>query len=137
MGRSPLTNLLLDTHIWVRGILEPRRIKRTVARALENPEHELLLSPVSIWEVLVLARKKRWQLDPDGEAWVRRCLRERPLREAPLTREIAMQSQRLELPHADPAGRFIAATAQVLELVLVTADENLIGCKSVRTLSNR
>jgi PIN domain nuclease of toxin-antitoxin system len=130
-------NLLLDTQIWVWGILEPRRIKPAVAALLENPDHELWLSPVSIWEVLVLSREKRLQLDPDAEEWVRRWLRERPMREAPFSREIAIQSERLALPHPDPADRFIAATAKVLDLVLVTADEHLIGCTSVRTLANR
>lgn len=129
-------NLLLDTHIWVWSILEPRRIRPAVAKLLETPKNELWLSPVSIWEVLVLSRKKRLQLYPDAEQWVRQCLRERPMREAPLTREVAIQSEQLELPHSDPADRFIAATAKVFDLVLVTADEHIIICKSVRTLTN-
>jgi PIN domain nuclease of toxin-antitoxin system len=41
------------------------------------------------------------------------------------------------LPHRDPADRFLAATAQVLDLTLVTADEHLFGCKGVRLLANR
>ena len=40
---------------------------------------------------------------------------------APLTHEIALAAEALNL-HGDPADRFIAATAQVLDLTLVTAD---------------
>lgn len=130
-------HLLLDTHIWLWGILDPRKIKPAIRRVLDNPEHQLWLSPISIWEVLVLARKKRLLLDQDAEQWVRHWLRERPLREAPLTREIAIQSQSIGLSHADPGDRFIAATALVQDLILVTADEQLLACKALRTLPSR
>jgi len=56
--------------------------------------------------------------------------------EAPLTHEIALASQQLAL-HADPAGRFLAATAQVLDLTLVTADERLLGLCNIKSLANR
>jgi PIN domain nuclease of toxin-antitoxin system len=55
--------------------------------------------------------------------------------EAPLTHEIALVSQQLTV-HADPAGRFIAATAQVLDLTLVTADEELLGLSAIKALAN-
>ena len=48
-------------------------------------------------------------------AWVREALKHSPLREAPLTHQIAIESQQLDLDHWDPADRFIAATARVLE----------------------
>jgi PIN domain nuclease of toxin-antitoxin system len=129
-------NLLLDTHIWVWSVLTPERLKPKVAKALESVDNELWISPVSIWEVLVLSRKKRLQLQPDAEQWIRHWLRERPLKEAQLTREIAIQSERIDLPQADPADRWIAATARVSDLVLVTADEKLINCPGIRTLPN-
>jgi len=37
----------------------------------------------------------------------------------------------------DPADRILAATAQVLDLTLVTADERLLGLGNIRTLANR
>jgi PIN domain nuclease of toxin-antitoxin system len=37
----------------------------------------------------------------------------------------------------DPADRFLAATAEVYELTLVTADERLLRGKGFRTLANR
>jgi PIN domain nuclease of toxin-antitoxin system len=57
-------------------------------------------------------------------------------RGAPLTHEIAVASSLLEL-HDDPADRLIAATSQVLNLTLVTADERLLGLGVIRTLGNR
>ena len=129
--------LLLDTHIWVWGILEPERIGAKLGRELENPENELWLSPISVWEVLVLAERRRLALAPDAETWVRHWLEERPFHQAPLNNEVSFQSRRVTLPHEDPADRFLAATALVFGLTLVTADQFLLDCKQIPTLGNR
>ena len=57
-------------------------------------------------------------------------------REAPLTHEIALVARQLPL-HQDPADRILAATAEVLDLTLVTADERLLGLGTIRTMANR
>jgi PIN domain nuclease of toxin-antitoxin system len=46
-------------------------------------------------------------------------------------------SRQLTLTHQDPADRFLAATACVLGLTLVTADERLLGCTEYEVLANR
>ena len=56
--------------------------------------------------------------------------------EAPLTNEIAFVAGSLLL-HGDPADRFLAATAKVLGLTLVTADRRLLGLGDIATLANR
>jgi PIN domain nuclease of toxin-antitoxin system len=59
------------------------------------------------------------------------------MREAPLTHEIVLEAQWLPLPHQDPADRFLAATAKVLDLTLVTSDLRLLGLGNIATLANR
>jgi PIN domain nuclease of toxin-antitoxin system len=58
------------------------------------------------------------------------------LREAPLTQEIVRTAYALPL-HTDPADRFLAATAKVLKLTLVTADRRLLGLADISSLANR
>jgi PIN domain nuclease of toxin-antitoxin system len=127
-------NLLLDTHIWLWSVLEPRRLGRHTARELNNPENELWLSPISTWEALTLHRRGRIQLQGDLVDWIADATTN--LREAPLTHEIALIAHLLSL-RADPADRFLAATAKVLDLTLVTADQNLLGLGDIATLANR
>ena len=129
--------LLLDTHIWLWSFLEPERLTRRVASALEDPENELWLSPVSVWEALMLAERHRIRLDPSPERWVREALRRVPMAEPALNREVSIQSRRLSVPTEDPADRFIAATALVHELTLATHDRNLLEIDGVTVLSNR
>ena len=127
-------NLLLDTHIWIWSKLDPKRLGKRATEELSTASNELWLSPVSVWEALTLMQKGRIRVE-NPFAWVARAGEQ--LREAPLTREIVSTGLALPLPHADPADRFLAATAKVLKLTLVTADQRLLGLAEIASLSNR
>jgi PIN domain nuclease of toxin-antitoxin system len=129
--------LLLDTHIWIWSLLEPDRLTSAVAKELESPDNELWLSPISIWELLILVEKKRVILNTNVYEWIATALQTVPINEAPVNIEVALSSRRLNLSHEDPADRFIAATAQVYGLTLVTADGHLLDLKEISLLSNR
>jgi PIN domain nuclease of toxin-antitoxin system len=129
--------LLLDTHIWVWSVVETDRLSRRVVRELENPENELWLSPISIWELLILCQKKRILLNEEPDVWIPRAMRALFLREAPITHEVAQETGRVRLAHRDPADYFLAATARVFDLTLVTADEHLLNTPDLSTLANR
>jgi PIN domain nuclease of toxin-antitoxin system len=101
-GPAPL-RLLLDTHVFLWSLLDPGHLSARVADALEDPGNELWISPLVIWEVLVLAEKRRVVLTPDA--------------------------------HRDPVDRFLAATALVYDLTLVTADRRLVQSRAIPTLA--
>lgn len=127
--------LLLDTHIWYWSLVEPARLGRRVRSELIKAQNELWLSPVSTWEILLLHAKGRIELREVPSQWLARATAN--LREAPLTHEIVLAAYQLPLAHSDPADRFLAATAEVLDLALVTADERLLGLGEIKTLANR
>jgi PIN domain nuclease of toxin-antitoxin system len=129
--------LLLDTHIWIWRLLDPAKLSRRVRAELESPDNELWLSPISVWELLVLIEKGRVEVDREGVQWVAEVSRAAGLREAAVTHEVAVESRVVDLPHQDPADRFLAATARVYDLTLVTADERLLGSRRISTLANR
>jgi PIN domain nuclease of toxin-antitoxin system len=129
--------LLLDTHIWLWSLLEPERLTPRVARQLTAPANELWLSPISTWEAMLLIRAGRVESPDDPRRTVERLLAAIPAREAPLTHEVAVESVLIELPHRDPADRFLAATARVFDLTLVTADDRLLGSPGFAVLPNR
>ena len=128
--------LLLDTHIWLWALLDPERLSPAVRAALASAENELWLSPISVWEALLLAERGRVRVDTAPTEWVERMVSALPRREAPLTHDIAVASRRLTLSHEDPADRFLAATAQVLGLTLVTADARLMASTEYAVMAN-
>ena len=140
MGSSQV-NLLLDTHIWLWSHAEPDRLSKRVAGALADDLNQLWLSPISIWEFLLLTERGRVRVrgrTPPAE-WVEAALSRAPMHDAPLTaqRRGGAASRLVRLDHEDPADRFLAATADVYELTLVTADDRLLRGKGFRTLANR
>ena len=130
-------SFLLDTHIWLWGLLEPDRLSHEVHRVLSEDGVELRLSSVSIWEALLLAERGRVTLEPNPEHWLQEAISIMPVRETPVTFEVALASRAISLPHHDPADRFIAASARVFDLTLVTADSRLLQCPDIDVLPNR
>ena len=129
--------LLLDTHILVWSILNPSRLSRRAAKVIADPRNELWISPVTPWEILYLHRKGRLKLKDGPVSWFSAALSRMPFREAPLTHEVALASDLITLPHPDPADAFLAATARVYDLTLVTADDNLSRGKGYSILMSQ
>jgi PIN domain nuclease of toxin-antitoxin system len=89
---------------------------------------------MSTYEALTLNRKGKIRIKEDIPEWLARATA--GTREAPFTHEIALVARGLQM-HQDPADRILAATAEVLDLTLVTADERLLGLGTIRTMANR
>ncbi len=134
MGRAAL-RLLLDTHAWLWSHLEPERLNKRAIAALSAPRAELWLSPISVWETLLLIERGRVKVEGSAQDWIEAALARAPMRDAALGREVALASRRVRVPHQDPADRFLAATAQVYDLALVTSDASLLAGDGYRTLA--
>lgn len=50
---------LLDTHVWLWSLLEPTKLSVGIQAILSSSNNTLFLSPVSVWETLILIEKKR------------------------------------------------------------------------------
>jgi PIN domain nuclease of toxin-antitoxin system len=126
---------LLDTHVWIWHLLADRRLSPDVRRLIDVSVKECWLSPISIWETRMLIERGRFRVDGEFRDWVDESRRSLPLRPAPFTEEVAMACFETELPHRDPGDRFLAATAFVYDLTLITADRRLLACPAVATAS--
>lgn len=129
--------LLLDTHAWFWAAARPDALSEAAREAICDPTSDLSLSSVTVWELLVLARKGRLDLGPDRHAWVRHQILESAIPKTilPLAPEIAERSERLSgYSNPDPAHRFLAATALEDDRLLVTADRSLREYAALRTL---
>lgn len=113
---------------------EPARLGKRITRELIDPQNEVWLSPISVWEATLLIQKGRVRIDLELDEWVAQSTVN--TREAFLTNEIVLAAAMLQL-HPDPADRLLAATAKVLGLTLVTADQRLLGLADVSTMANR
>jgi PIN domain nuclease of toxin-antitoxin system len=120
--------IVLDTHVlhWF-DINHPKlgpHCRAFVSEALE--QESCAVSCVSFWELAVLAARGRIRFPRTIEAW-RLDVLATGLLELPLDGTTALRSVALDLPHKDPADRFIVATALHSDATLVTADEKILA----------
>jgi PIN domain nuclease of toxin-antitoxin system len=85
-------NVLLDTHIWLWALLEPRRIRRRLASMLEDPANQLWLSPISVWKATVLAQCGRIEVSPAPDIWIRQALAKNLTSEGVLTMKLRFRA---------------------------------------------
>jgi PIN domain nuclease of toxin-antitoxin system len=90
------------------------------------------VSAATVWEIGQLCRSRGQRaplvLLPDPETWMARVFAAPGLREAPLTRGIMWRASALPGAfHADPADRFIVATAQTMGVPVVTRDRAILA----------
>jgi PIN domain nuclease of toxin-antitoxin system len=120
--------ILLDTHaaVWLANddaALGRESCSMALAARAEN---RLAISAISFWEIALLAAKDRLELSTSPSK-LRAELLDTGLIELPLTGDIALLAVELEGLHADPADRFIAATAIAHRATLITADARLLA----------
>lgn len=119
--------VVLDTHVLVwldEG--SPRlgsRSRAAIERAFRA--EELAVSAISFWEVAMLQRKGRLELEGESGEWRAELLR-MGLIEIPVSGRIGIHAANLERFHGDPADRLIVATAQSAGAPLFTADERIL-----------
>lgn len=128
--------ILLDTHVLLWWLNRDKKLPAAVSRLIgeNNALHDLAISTISIWEIVLLVRKKRLILAEDVETWVERLERMPSLQQIAPTGRIMMHSASLPEPfHADPADRIIVATAIENKAMLITKDDKILGYPHVRT----
>ncbi|MBI3962978.1 MAG: type II toxin-antitoxin system VapC family toxin [Deinococcus sp.] len=130
-----MKGFLLDTHIWFWYLVGSERLPRGLRRDIDAAQSGCWLSPISVWELGMLTRRGRIRLNSPFRDWVSAAHERFPVREAPLNLEVAVTSLEIRLPHRDPADHFLAATALVFELTLMTIDRHLTQVKGLSTRS--
>ena len=120
--------ILLDTCalLWsVNGDRMSAEASKAVDQASEAGV--LFLSPVSAWEIGILAQRGKLVLGVATEVYVARAFSRPGAQIAALTPDIAVRASYLPGEfHSDPADRLLIATAILMGLRLVTRDREIL-----------
>ncbi|HXA06002.1 MAG TPA: type II toxin-antitoxin system VapC family toxin [Bryobacteraceae bacterium] len=128
--------LLLDTHIVVRWLTNPKKLSREQSRVLESAIRQaepLTLSAISLLEIAVLGSGGKLGLKVALEELFE-DLQSPVFQILPLTYEVAAEVVSLGVLR-DPADRAIVATARVHRLRLVTSDQRITESKLVAVVA--
>lgn len=120
--------ILLDTHVILWWQAGGERLSATARRAIAAAD-DILVSPVSCWEIAFLATKGRVELDRDPSVWVQDFLHADRVAVADLTPTAAVAAARLPATGfpGDPADAFLYSTARERDVPFLSKDERIRG----------
>ncbi len=116
--------LLLDTHLLLWAATEPKKLSSDTEVLLTDPEHELIFSVASIWEIAI--KKSRgyadFTVDPH---MIRRGMLDNGYQELLIQSDHAVAVAGLPWLHKDPFDRLLVAQATVEGILLLTSDRQV------------
>ncbi len=131
-------SLLLDTHVWIWSQEEPERIGRRARGRMERADERLYVATISSLEIARLIRLRLLELDGALDQWIKDSLEAIQCSVLEMSNEVAIGAYRLPGSfHKDPADRILVATSREHSLTLATADERILGYRSVKTFDVR
>ena len=122
--------LLLDTQAFIEsnsGTLPPR-----AAAAVKDGANELFMSIISLAEIDLLTRKKRFAIS-SGEAFVAH-LRRAGIAVLPFTTGAMLHLFRLPMHHRDPFDRMIISTALDEDMHVIAGDQQFQKYKGLKLI---
>lgn len=128
-----MSRFLLDTHVFLWAIAEPKMLSTRARNAITKLENELFVSAVTAYE---LSYKHRLGKLPAGDAIVNsfsRQIAHLDASEIDVSATHAVAAGQLGWSHRDPFDRLLAAQAMIEGMTLVTDDERLHGYEPLTT----
>src|SRR5580704_2519682 len=130
MTRSSEPSLLLDTHVWLWEVFAMGQLSPSIRTRISDATQVggLRLSVISIWEIAMLAARRRIELGSTTMRWVAEAVMRSHIVIEPLSTEIAAHAG--ELPggfRSDPADLIIVATARITGATLMTRDRRILA----------
>jgi PIN domain nuclease of toxin-antitoxin system len=116
--------LLLDTHILLWALVEPTKLTDETREVLEDPQHEVLFSAASVWEMAIKAALGRADFQVPLDTIVA-AAHASGFAELPVRSTAALRVATLPHHHRDPFDRLLVAQAMTEPAMLYTADPQL------------
>jgi PIN domain nuclease of toxin-antitoxin system len=117
--------LLLDTHVAIWTLTEPRRIPPHIADLLGDPANTVKASAVAIWEISIKHQLRRRDSPPFSGHEAIGHFESAGLTLLDVTPAHAACVERLPPVHADPFDRLMLAQAIIENMQFVTYDRHL------------
>jgi|ERR1043166_557008 PIN domain nuclease of toxin-antitoxin system len=125
-----MSPLLLDTNaaIWMMRNEPLARAAQDAINSAFQSSADVLISPITAWEVGLLVSRNRLKLLATPHGWFQRLLAIPGMRLAEFSPDILIAASFLPgTPPRDPADRILLATARDLGATLVTRDRAMIA----------
>ncbi|MCS6786755.1 MAG: type II toxin-antitoxin system VapC family toxin [Thiobacillaceae bacterium] len=116
---------LIDTCVFLWVVEDSPRLSKTLRTVLQNPDHEIYLSAVSIWEITLKHQLGKLPLSRPVQEFVAHFRQVHGIASLPLSEEEVFQLGRLPMLHRDPFDRLLVGQAIAQGLVIITPDQDI------------
>lgn len=117
--------LLLDTHIFLWYISGDNRLPDDKRESIRNPENEVYLSIVSIWEAIIKHQLGKLPLPEPPEIYLPAQRERHQISSIILDEASVCYLTKLPPIHRDPFDRMLICQANVRDLTIVTVDDEI------------
>ena len=124
--------LLLDTHAFLRFLLDDPKLKVTARRLIADPNNEIEASPATYWEVAIKIALRKYALSEPFEVFMEREVTINDFHILPIELKRVAIFTRMPLHHRDPFDRLLSAHAMVEQIPIVSGDTAFDACPVTR-----
>ena len=114
--------LLLDTHTFMWWHSEPEYIPKNTLTLLQDPDNEVILSVVSLWEMQIKIQLGKLNLRDDLELMLKIQQEQNNISLISVTLPHILELKNLPLHHKDPFDRILIAQSKVENAILISRD---------------
>jgi PIN domain nuclease of toxin-antitoxin system len=114
--------ILLDTHIFLWFISDDSRLSTDVRDAIRDPDNEIYLSVVSVWESIVKYQLGKLPLPEPPETYLPKQRNLHQIASLALDESSVAQLAKLPPLHRDPFDRMLICQAVQNGLIIATVD---------------
>ena len=117
-------NLLLDSHTFVWWRDEPRKLSSTAFTEISNPNNDIFLSVVTVWELQIKIALRKFTINGGLKNAIDDEQQNNGFQILPINLSHALNLKNLPPHHKDPFDRLLISQAIVENMTLVSADAN-------------
>lgn len=117
--------VLLDTHVFLWAIADDPRLSDPAQRLFTNSRTELMLSVVSVWEILVKVQLGKLAIPSLAKPFLDQEITKNDITILPLMLAHTFALEKLPMHHRDPFDRLLVAQSLHEDIPLVSGDQQV------------
>jgi PIN domain nuclease of toxin-antitoxin system len=116
---------LLDTHAFLWFILDNPQLSESEKNIIANPNHEIVVSPASFWEIAIRIKLGKYLLPQPYQYFMETHIAVNDFTILPILPKHTALLTTIELHHKDPFDRLQVAQAMAEDMRIVSVDPQL------------
>lgn len=119
--------LLLDTHIFLWFIINNNRLSQKYCDSISNPDNEIYLSVVSVWEAMIKYQLGKLTLPESPDIYLPKQRKKHLISRLSIDETTIAQLAKLPPLHHDPFDRLLICQSLEHDLMMMTEDKAIIS----------